>query len=300
MIKLTTDVKAANVITHGGVFHADDVIATVILEKVLSDITVCRVFKVPEEINDDVIIYDIGSGKFDHHQPGGNGTRKNGVPYASAGLIWREFGHEFLSSTCNPDMIWNLVDKNLIQGIDATDNGTMPMADYPVHSLSVSQIISGFNPTWDSSVSADESFLKAVTFAKTIFDNILTTAASTAIAEDIVEKAIECSEGHIMLLDRFVPWQNYVFSSANPKADEIQFVVFPSNRGGFNWQCVPDAPGGFGQRKPVPVEWRGLNGSDLQKVTGISTATFCHPAGFIGSATTVEDAIALAKLAVEA
>ena len=103
-----------------------------------------------------------------------------------------------------------------------------------------------------------------------------------------------------MVLDQFVPWQEFIFASANKKAEEVQFVVFPSNRGGYNWQCVPDALGSFGQRKPVPTEWRGLRGKDLQELTGVQTASFCHPAGFIGGADTLEDALALAKLAVEA
>ena len=103
-----------------------------------------------------------------------------------------------------------------------------------------------------------------------------------------------------MVLNQFVPWQEYIFSSTNSKADEIQFVVFPSNRGGYNWQCVPDGLGSFGQRKPVPEEWKGLNGSELQLVTGVRTASFCHPAGFIGGAETFTDAYALAKKAVEA
>ena len=63
---------------------------------------------------------------------------------------------------------------------------------------------------------------------------------------------------------------------------------------------MPDGLGSFEQRKPVPEEWKGLNGPDIQKVTGIATATFCHPAGFIGGAETFADAYALAKKAVEA
>lgn len=119
-------------------------------------------------------------------------------------------------------------------------------------------------------------------------------------AQKIVDEAIEISEGHILVLDQFVPWQEFIFSSTTEKAEGIQFVVFPSNRGGYNWQCVPDSLGSFGQRKSVPTEWKGLRDFDLQKVTGVATASFCHPAGFIGGATTLEDALALAKLAVNA
>mgnify|MGYP001853129863 CR=1 FL=1 len=300
MFKMTTNVTQATVITHSGTFHSDEVLATVILEKVLGNITICRTFKVPEELADDVIVYDIGFGMYDHHQKGGNGARENGVPYAAAGLIWKDFGRQLVTDTCNPDLVWNLIDRDLIQGIDATDNGKIPKVDYPAQAMTFSQAISSFNPNWDSEMSTDDAFAKAVEFAKIVFDNVLANTVSKANAQDIVDEAIESSVNNIMVLDRFVPWQEFIFSSTNNKASDILFVVFPSNRGGYNWQCVPDALGSFGMRKAVPDEWKGLRDLELQNVTGVATASFCHPEGFIGGATTLEDAIALAKLAVEA
>lgn len=300
MIKTTKIAEQATVVTHGGIFHSDEVLATVILSKVLGDITVLRTFKVPEALDEKVIVYDIGFGEFDHHQKGGNGTRENGVPYAAVGLIWKKFGRPLVADTCNPELVWNLIDRDLIQGVDATDNGAMPTADYPAQVMQFSKIISCFNPQWDGSEDSDDAFLKAVAFAEVVFDNTFAFAVSKAKAQSIVDEAIEKSEGHIMVLDQFVPWQEFIFASNNNKAADVQLVVFPSNRGGYNWQCVPDTLGGFGQRKAVPTEWKGLRGSELQTVTGIKTASFCHPAGFIGGADTFEDALALAKIAVEA
>ena len=141
---------------------------------------------------------------------------------------------------------------------------------------------------------------KQFSYAKIVLSNTLEDAISKAKAQQLVEQVIEKSEGHIMILDQFIPWQKFVFSSKNLKADEVQFVVYSSNRGGYNWQCVPDELVGFGQRKSVPEEWKGLNGYNLQQVTGVDTAIFCHPAGFIGGAETFADAYALAKKAVEA
>ena len=300
MMDITKNIKEATAITHGGTFHADEIMATVILEKVFGDIIVCRTFRVPEDLKEDVIVYDIGFGAFDHHQKGGNGARENGVPYAACGLIWKEFGPQIVVNTCNPELVWNLIDRDLIQGIDAGDNGAMPKTDYPAQAMSFSAVISGFNPNWDSNEDPDEAFAKAVELAEVVFDNTLASTIAKAKAEQIVEEAIEKAEEHIMVLNQFVPWQEYIFSSTSPKADEIQFVVFPSNRGGYNWQCVPDGLGSFGQRKSVLEEWKGLRDDDIQKVTGIDTATFCHPAGFIGGAETFADAYALAKKAVEA
>ena len=88
MLNVVKDLKEANCITHSGKFHADEVMATVILEKIMT-VNLLRVSKVPKTINPDVIVFDIGGGKFDHHQENKNGERENGIPYASSGLVWR-------------------------------------------------------------------------------------------------------------------------------------------------------------------------------------------------------------------
>lgn len=304
MIKTTKSPENATCVTHGGTFHSDEVMSTVILSKVLGDINVLRTFKVPENLPNDAIVYDIGFGMFDHHQKGGNGFREESlVPYSSAGLIWKQFGWQIVIDSCDgqdPVLVWNLIDRDLIEGIDASDNGTIPKSDYSVREMNFPRIISSFNPAWDNSEDSDAAFIRAVNFAEVVFDNVLSNAISKAKAHSIVEAAIEESQDNIMVLEKFVPWQEYLFSSENEKAEDILFVVYPSNRGGFNWQCVPDSLGSFEQRKPVPTEWKGLHDVDLQKVTGVATASFCHPAGFIGGAATLADAIAIAKKAIEA
>ena len=291
----------ANAFTHGGVFHADEVMATVILDRVVEGgVYVLRTFRVPEELPEDVIVYDIGGGKFDHHQKGGNGARDNGVSYSSCGLIWKAYGMQVVkkTGTGNPELVWNLIDRDLVQGIDALDNGVMPKADYPAQAMTITTIISQCNPNWDDEEDADRAFEKACALADMVFENMLSNAVSKAKAQSLVDEGIDNSQNGIMNLERFVPWQEYIFSSENPKAKEILFVVFPSNRGGFNCQCVPDSLGGFGQRNPLPEAWRGLSGEQLREATGVETAIFCHQAGFMCSAETREDAIKMAEIAM--
>lgn len=105
---------------------------------------------------------------------------------------------------------------------------------------------------------------------------------------------------NISVLERFMPWDEHLFNSANPKAENILYIVFPSIRGGYNVQAVPDAPGSFGQRKPLPEKWAGLRDQEMADVSGIKTATFCHLARFMCSAETFEDAMLLAEKAVKA
>lgn len=305
-IRVTSNPYDANLITHTGTFHADEVLATVILSKTFFGIaTVLRTVAVPEEkfVEIEPIIYDIGGGKFDHHQKGGNGTYENGVPYASAGLVWKEYGLKILFNTFNDaadteiKFIFDYIDKNLIQGVDAYDNGVLPKADYPVQSMNFSEIIRNFNPTWNSEESSDSAFIQAVNFAEVIFDKLIETAYAKAKAESIIKGAIRNSERGIMILSQQIDWQDALFTSNNPKAKEINYVIYPSNRNDYKVRCVPDELNGFGQRMPLPVKWRGLKNEELQKCSGVSDAIFCHPNGFIAAAKTFKGALELAQLA---
>ena len=59
----TNNIKEADAVTHTGIFHADDVMATVILNRALGGVRVLRTNKVPEDLPEDVIAFDIGQGR---------------------------------------------------------------------------------------------------------------------------------------------------------------------------------------------------------------------------------------------
>lgn len=197
----TKNTYRATAITHAGLFHADEVLATVILKQFFRDLKVARVFKVPS--NTIAFIYDIGNGAYDHHQKGGNGCRENGVPYAASGLIWRDYGQTALKVLGIDENIrfsvWKEVDKNLIQSVDAIDNGIMSKAyltinnsvvEYPVHVMTFSQIIFEFNPKIDDNIDSDEAFEKAVHFAEIVFNNSVKNAVETVKSTSIIEQTI--------------------------------------------------------------------------------------------------------------
>ncbi len=280
-------------ITHGGVFHGDEVMATAILSAI-GPVALARTFRVPEST--EAIVYDIGGGQYDHHQRGGNGARENGVPYSSAGLIWREYGRRLVSC----EEAWSFVDQELIQGIDAVDNGNFPGVDYPAKLATISNLISGFNPDWDSEQKADDAFLEAVAFAQGVLARAIRSAESKVRAKALVDTAIVASEERIIILPQFAPWREYVLTSTDAKAIEALYVVFPSNRGGYNVQAIPDTIGSFGNRKPLPEAWRGLPANDLQAASGVADANFCHKGGFIGGADSLNGALAMARKAIEA
>ena len=68
MFKLTKNIMEANLITHGGTFHPDDVFSTIFMSKIIDTPCVCRLLDT-KNVRENAIIYDIGYGEFDHHGP---------------------------------------------------------------------------------------------------------------------------------------------------------------------------------------------------------------------------------------
>lgn len=298
-IKITKNIEEANLITHSATFHADEIFATVILSKIISEVTLIRVNELKEEVSGNVIVYDIGMGEYDHHQFGGNGTRENGVKYAACGLVWKAFGRKVLEKYNVKDIefVFDYVDKNLIQFIDADDNGQLPKIDFDYRYVHISQIIGLFNPAWDEQIDSDIKFLKALSLAEMVFDEFMRATISKVKARDEIEKEVEKSENGIVILEKYMPWKEWILESKNPKAKQINYVVFPSKRGGYNVYAVPIETGSFENRKSLPKSWRGLKEEKLQAITGVKSAKFCHNAGFICSCGDKEDAIKLATIA---
>lgn len=297
--ELVDSIESADAITHSGNFHADEIFATVILARIFEKegkiLHVYRINDFKGNVPPNVIVYDIGGGEYDHHQIGGNGIRKNGIPYSSFGLIWKTFGEKLVTERS----VWTTIDKQLVQGIDAIDNGMITKNFDKYTLLSVSSIISSFAPTWNSTMSMNEAFIDAVNFANVIFNNICISAQATFDSKEIIEEAIGKAKNHIMVLDEFVSWQYHLMTSSNEKSKDIWFVVFPSLRVGWNAQTVPVSFGSFEARKTFPLRWSGLLKNDLKEVSGVKTAYFCHKKGFIIGAEDKEGILEMVKIAVE-
>ena len=297
-IKLTKNIEEANCITHNGTFHCDEVFSTIMFSKLLPEVIVCRTSDL-EKANSDQYIYDVGGGELDHHQFGGNGERDNGVKYSSCGLVWKKFGKEIIKKYTEKDIdeIWKMIDKNLIQCIDTGDNGQIPDINVDYRLVQVASIISEFNPNWDEDIDPDVKFEEAVKLAETVFDNSMKSSISKMRAKSKVDMAINDSKDGIMTLEKFLPWKEFLLESDSSKAKLINFVIFPSNRGGYNIYTVPEKLGSFTSRKLFPKEWAGLKDKELQKVTTVETARFCHNKCFICAVDTKDDALKLAKIA---
>ena len=196
-------------------------------------------------------------------------------------------------------MCYNLFDKNFVQFIDAFDNGQIKFEKIELNVVSISDVIENMNPNWDENIDSDIKFEEAIGVARKVFDNKIKSTISKCKAKNFVDEAIEKSKDGIMILDRYMPYQEFVLQSSNKKAKDILYVVFPSNRSGYTVRCIAKEVGSFDCRKKFPKEWAGLRDKELQTVTGIGSATFCHNALFICVADKFEDALKLAEIAVK-
>lgn len=263
--------------THGSKFHSDDVFATAFLRILNPQIKVQRGFEVPEKF--DGIVYDIGRGRFDHHQVDKE-IRENGCPYAAFGLVWREYGAD-----CVGEEEAARFDEKFIQPLDLSDNTGC--------SNVLAEIIDEFNPSWDSKESYDDCFWRAVDFAEQILRNRFAAIAGVNRAKELVQQAMQDGDGEILVLSQYAPWKEAVVGSS------YQLVVYPSNRGGFSVQGVPVRQGDNKLVCSLPEEWWGREAAELPEISGIKTLRFCHATGFMAAADTQDDAVQAAKLALE-
>ncbi len=302
-IEITDNIKKANAITHSGCFHADELFCTVLLLFIWEKVILARVPVITEKLTS-AIVYDIGGGVFDHHQPGGNGARENGIRYSSFGLMWRAYGIRILEehykcSTKDAELLFTMIDEELVQSIDCIDNAQLPLFRFPTKIKSLSSSLSDFYPSWNEVTPEleNEKFLEAMQIAYYIFNNTVLRNISKLQARDFVEVAIQQSAYGILVLPKFMPWKDWILASDNLKSREINFVVFPSNRAGFTIITVPKSNSTKLKKLLLPENWAGLSGEKLQKESRVETALFCHPQRHIGAAKTLLGAVEMGILA---
>ena len=285
MIKVVNNIKNANCITHSGTMHADEVFATAFLEMYLGNVSVYRTSSIDiDTLPNDVLVYDIGRGKFDHHQLDAL-KRENDVTYSSFGLLWREFGHDFLKKKdfSNIDSLWSEIDKDLVEGIDGDDNGFFPKIEAPYRVKTLPNIIKIFNPSFDSGEDESTQFIKAVNLAKMILEEEIYYINGRVIASLKINEIIEENDPNskYLVLDEFLPYEDAILN--NPNANNILFVAFPSNRGGYAIKTVSKSIDDKTARLPFPEEWAGLQDEELVDVSKIEGLRFCHTGRFIVS-----------------
>ena len=273
--------KDASAFTHSGKFHADDVFSSALLLYLNPEITITRENKVPDDF--DGIVFDIGRGRYDHHQKDSR-IRENGIPYAAFGLLWEDLGCEILG-----DELAEKFDEAFVQPLDNNDNTG--------EKNELASLIGSFNPSWDENGGTDEAFFRAVSVAGMILENKFARYLGNERADKRIEEVLETrdqtGDSRVLVLPEFIPCQKRLSET------EVAFVIFPSNRGGY---CIQPQKKEYSlnYKCSFPSEWLGLENEELQKETGLSSATFCHKGGFLMSVGDLSDAIRACQISLDA
>lgn len=287
------------IVTHNGVFHADDVFACAMLTIIYPDANITRT-RDPEIIGAGDFVVDVGgeydgNKNFDHHQKGG--VIIDDKPTAAAGLVWKRFGDVCISKVVglidyeSTMEVVKRVKETLIDAIDWADlNGpsvTMDSNRTKVPNFTISQAISGFNQ--EDLQHNDGAFLSAMDFAKRILVNIIRRELVSLKDEEELVTAVEIAvkeSSDTLILNKFVSF-NQLWKHIKTDTKGLRWVVFPTMG---EWRVQQTPWGCF-----LSEKLRGLPTEELIKVSGVEDAVFVHPAGFIGGAKTKEGVIALSK-----
>lgn len=259
---------------HDGAFHADEVVACalLILVGLVDQKRIVRT-RDPEKLALCDFVCDVGGEYapdkhlFDHHQSSYQG------PLSSAGMILKYLKErQYL-----PEDESDFLDATFVHGVDEHDNGRTPQIKG--HQI-FSHIISNFAPPeYDA---GEEQFAlafhKALVFTIEHIQRMLERYRFNKGCRAVVKKAMEASET-ALVFERSLPWLESFFALGGNK-HPAKFVIMPS---GPHWKLrgiPPDEDHRMDVRIPLPQEWAGLLGDELEKVCHIPGAVFCHKGRF--------------------
>lgn len=310
--------------THSGSFHADEALACAML-KCLPQYKESIIVRTRDEaiisqcvgaVVDVGAVYDAEKRRFDHHQrsfAASNTFPGRDIKLSSAGLIYKHFGTDILQAVFGPmnkdtcAVLLNKIYDKFVKEIDAIDNGvslSKTETAYKIHT-NLSARVGRLNPRWNATDAEKQDsarngqFKRAMEIAfKDFFDIADSLKNSWLPARKIVVDALKVPvcKG-IVRLERYCPWSSHVFDVEAEMDIEGQtvYVLYQDTHGNWRVQAVPPTEGSFDCRKKLPESWRGVRGSDLDKIAGVEGCIFVHAAGFIGGAKTYDAALALAK-----
>ena len=277
---------------HDGSFHADEVTACALLliyqlidyDKIVRSRD-SEVLSHCEFICDVGGLYDPSSKRFDHHQDSYEG------PLSSAGMILLYLYEQQLMD----EELYLFLKRALIDGVDLIDIGHY---EPPLGLSTFSAVIANFMPPSYGAEPAqiEKSFFHALDFTIDHLKRLLLRYETIRKYKDVVAEEMKKGK-NFLLFNEPMPWLEPFFSLGG-ESHPAQFVVMPSRE---HWKLrgvPPTLEQRMQVRQPLPKEWAGLFDQELQKITGIKGAIFCHKGRFISVWETKEDALKALKLIV--
>lgn len=279
--------KSIIIYTHDGKFHNDETLAVAVLMEThhVLDVVRSRRKEYPKGyamVSVDVGgVYDPNHNCFDHHQSDCfevfNETSE--VPMASAGMVWKKYGPEFLD---NDQSAINYVYERLFKAVDAQDNG-ITIDSKPIFQTEY------LNPSWDSSSNGDDEFMKTVDIYRTLLRAVIERAKAEARSTLTLNVAMcsDLSQEDILVLPQYIPWMSQIGNDHT-----FKLCIFP-DKFSKEWRIstIPvDVDVKFGpNRIDIPAEW---------VENPPSLTTFVHKGRFlmgVDKNATIEEVLMIAK-----
>ena len=317
------------IVTHSKNFHADDVFATAaallyygvdktglgkflhgfneIKEKHSGELV--RVVRTldPKVMEKATVLMDVGReydekrNRFDHHQEGGAGVREDGTPYASFGLVWKKFGKKIVGS----QQVADYVDRMLIKSIDANDNGidvekSLFKDETPVPllrdlvRLDAEMVFSLDLEPKEMNKVFDKTFFKLIPIAQKMIILYAVKGYTIIDADKKFDAAYnKATDKRVLILDKRI-------KISYTKHEDCLFMIFPHLRGVWSAEAFRlKDDGSYKAKVYFPKSWAGKVDAELQKVTGVPDARFCHLGRYLASADSKEGVLKMVNLVLK-
>lgn len=253
---------------------------------------------------------------------------ERGPKYAAFGLIWEHYGKEIILAVLHKKNILNKlnreitdedltfihteVESDIVVSVDAIDNGdTKPFRlDNGAYRLpTMSKFIQSLNPCPIVEIdNFKDLFNLSIKMAKIYLERSILKAYTVIVCKGVMLDSLQNNfKDGILVLKQYLPWSP-IFRLLREETKLVDMVIYPSSDGWMfqsPYFIVSTDLGRFSkfmpsgerrtQRYPAPKCLRAKSEQELQTITGIKDIVFVHAAGFVGSAKSLEGAIASAK-----
>lgn len=284
--------NSIQVVTHDGIFHADELLACAALSIAYGrdNVVIIRsrdskVLEVATQTKDTWVIdvgnsYDPSMLNFDHHMRDFDVTNSFGNKLSSFGMIVEELLRRDF---------FNEVKESLLKfsnKVDMLDNGVKKTEDLI--------FLSVLNSYSDNEVI---NFYAALEVAMTYLRSLINQWGEEITINERLEKAIQIRRNGIVASEEFIPVDERLNA-----LEDVKLVVYKSKAGVFNIQSVNvGETKDFSVRCPSPEGWRGLRDNELIRASGGLPLTFCHVGGFLTVTNTddILEAIRVARIIID-
>lgn len=289
------------IVTHWQTFHIDELFAIAFLKMYVDNkvqITRTRDESILSAAKNDpdTWVLDVGGEynpemkNFDHHQSTFGLKWEDGTPFSTCGLVWNYLKqNKYLNQHMNNETMKE-IEERIIMKVDKQDNG--------IEFWKEAFFIGIFNRKTDNEEQNFKQFLKALNATEDFYKNLFGIIRQNMKSEKEVIKVVEKSKQYddIIVMDSN---DEATFNKLNEHTDKVLAVIPYRGKDTFKIQSISFIGNSYSMKCPMPKEWNGLSGEELEKVSGVKGMVFSHKSGFMCVFNgTKEEAIKLAQQVV--